>query len=452
MSTSSHQLPAAPGPHEVLSGWGGLSVPARERVGEELEPLTEQAVLCRGLGRSYGDAALPPPGVHEVAGTRLADRLLAFDPETGLLRCEAGLALHQLIRVFLPQGWFPPVSPGTWYVTIGGMVASDVHGKNHHVAGTFGRHVHSLRMRVASGEIVECSREEHEELFRATLGGMGLTGHILEVVFRMQPVPSRWIFRQSLKMPSFTELLGGLERSAEWPQTVAWIDTLATGERFGRGVLMRGHWAKAEDAPTGLPGEGLRPTVPVQAPSWVLNDWFMKAFNLAYYHKQLYRFVEGIVKPRSWYAPLDAVDQWRRAYGRRGFTQHQGIIPREAGLQAVREYCGILARRGGTGFLCVVKDCGEEGEGLLSFPRPGMSVALDLPMRDDTQDLIDQLNRFLIDVGGRMYLTKDGYTRPEHFRAMEGERLERFQEVRRRWDPEGRLRSAMSVRLFGDQP
>lgn len=444
------QLPAPLGEHEVVRGWGGMARPGRVVRGEDLVRLTEDAVLCRGLGRSYGDAALPPPGVTQVVSTTLADRYLSFHEETGVLRAEAGVSLHDLVRTFLPRNWFTPVSPGTWYVTLGGMVASDIHGKNHHVAGTIGRHVRALRMRVANGDILEVSRDQHPELFRATLGGMGLTGHILEVELQLQRIPSPWIYRESILCHDFDQLLSGLESSADWPQTVAWIDTLATGARFGRGVLMRGRWASAAEAPEKLPRRGFQPTVPFNAPSWVLNDWTMRAFNLAYYYKQLLPVVQGCVTPHSWFTPLDSVGHWYRAYGKRGFTQHQAVIPREAGRDKVREFCEILARRGGTGFLCVIKDCGDEGEGLLSFPRPGMSVALDLPVTPDLQALIDELNRFVLDVGGRIYLTKDGYTRREHFQAMEADRLPAFQEVRDQWDPDRRFRSALSVRLMGD--
>jgi len=443
MGQSTH----APDGH--LQGWGGLAVPGREIRSENLEAITQGAVLTRGLGRSYGDASLPPRGVLEVAGSALANRMLQFDADTGVLRAEAGVSLAELKRIFLPKNWYTPVSPGTQHVTLGGMVASDIHGKNHHVAGCIGEHVRSLKMRVASGEVLTCSAEEHPDLFFATQGGMGLTGHILEVELALERLSSPWIWRESFKMPDFDALLDGLEKSANWPQTVAWIDTLATGRHFGRGVLMRGRWATPEEAPPRPPKPGwLRPTVPFNAPGWVLNDATMKLFNFAYYNKQLPTFVEGVVSPDSWFYPLDAVNHWYRAYGARGFTQHQAVIPRAAGRGKVREFCEILARRGGTGFLCVIKDCGPEGKGLLSFPEPGMSVALDLPVRPGIQDLIDELNRFVLDVGGRIYLTKDAFTRRDHFQAMEAERLPAFREARKKWDPQGLLRSGLSQRLL----
>jgi FAD/FMN-containing dehydrogenase len=384
-------------------------------------------------------------------GTTLGDRLLSFDEQTGVLRAQAGLSLEALKRTFLNRGWFTPVSPGTQYVTLGGMVASDIHGKNHHIAGTIGRHVRSLKMRVADGRIVTCSREEHPDLFLATQGGMGLTGHILEVELTLQRIDSPWIWRESIRMPHLDEMLDALEASAEhWPQTVCWVDTLATGRSLGRGILMRGRWATPVEARPYPPREPLSPVVPIYAPEWALNDTTMKVFNNAYYWKQPMRHTEGVVSPQSWFYPLDAIQHWNRAYGHRGFTQHQCVLPRSEGRDAVRRYVELLSRLGGSGFLCVIKDCGPSDEGLLSFPMEGTSVALDLPVKDHIQELIDTLNRFVLDHGGRIYLTKDAYTRREHFEAMEGARLERFHEVRRSWDPDAQLRSALSVRLLGD--
>ncbi len=437
-------------PHHTLRGWGGMSAPGREVRSEVLEGITQGAALSRGLGRSYGDASLPPPGVTSVVGTTLANRYLSFDAATGVLRAQAGVSLHDLAATFFPKGWFVPVSPGTWFVTLGGMVASDVHGKNHHVAGTLGRHVRSLRMRVASGDIVDCSREHNRDLFLATTGGMGLTGHILEVELVLEKLSSPWVWRESIQVPNLDALLDGLEHSKSWPMTACWIDTLATGKNFGRGLLMRGRWADPAEAPKRQPKVGLQPDVPITAPEWALNDLSMKAFNTFWYSKQVWPTVTGIVTPQSWWVPLDMIGHWNRIYGHRGFTQHQAVIPASAGREKVRQYCELLARRGGTGFLCVIKDCGSEGDGLLSFPQPGTTIALDLPCTPGVQDMIDELNRFVLKVGGRIYLTKDGYTRREHFQEMEATRLRRFQAVRDVWDPNRRIRSSLSVRLLGD--
>jgi FAD/FMN-containing dehydrogenase len=441
----------------TLSGWGGTSVPGREILSEDLEELTARRPpfpLTRGLGRSYGDSALPPPGATRVAGSRLADRILSFDSSTGVLRAEAGLALEKLVRVLLPRCFFPPVTPGTWFVTLGGMVAADVHGKNHHVAGTLGRHVRRLWLRVASGEIVEASREENPDLFRATLGGMGLTGHILEVELELERVPSPWIWTETERIDGIGPFVTALRAAGEeWPMTVGWIDCVVRGDQLGRGLLFKGRWATPDEAPAAPPAPKRRLPFPVHAPGWLLNRFTVAAFNRLYHRQPLRR---GIQHPEAFFYPLDAIRHWNRLYGRQGFTQHQAVLPDTGGPEEMAARARRLLERltsfadgPSASFLCVVKDCGPEGEGLLSFPRPGISVAIDLPVRPGIQSLVDHLNELVLEEGGRVYLAKDAYTRPEDFRAMEGERLAEFERVRRTWDPDGKLGSAQSVRLMG---
>jgi FAD/FMN-containing dehydrogenase len=435
-----------------IEGWGRIGVSGRELRSENLERLTERAVLSRGLGRSYGDSSLPPPGVREVATTVLADRLLAFDPGTGLLRAEAGLSLYALNRILLPRGFFVPVSPGTQFVTLGGMVASDVHGKEHHVRGCFGEHVTRLKMRVADGRVLFCSDDEHRDLFRATIGGMGLTGHILEVEFRMIRIPSPWIWQESQRVDDIDEYIDALKDAAtKWPYTVGWIDCLTRGRNMGRGILMAGDWADPARAPAREPRPLPRVSMPFELPSWVLGPASVKAFNAAFYWRHVPRKRAGIVHWETFFYPLDSIRHWNRMYGPRGFTQYQCVLPESAGRGAARRVLEILTQRGGASFLCVIKDCGEEGKGMLSFPMKGISIALDIPLRDDTQALIDALNEQVIREGGRIYLAKDQFTRREHFERME-HRLAEFRRVRTQWDPEGRIRSAQSVRLLGDRP
>ena len=446
--TRERLLPAGPG---RLAGWGGLGVEGREVRGEDLARITAGASLSRGLGRAYGDSALPAPGQDWVASTVLADRILAFDETTGILRGEAGLSLRDLRRLLLQRGWFVPVTPGTQFVTLGGAIASDVHGKNHHGAGTIGRHVRSLVMRVADGRILHVSRDQYADLFCATLGGQGLTGHVLEVELAMEKVPSPWIFQETERVPNIERFVEALEQAGpRWPFTVGWIDCLSKGRNLGRGQLVKGRWAEPGEGPATHPGEPLRVTFPFALPGWALNDYTVGAFNQLYYWRQPQRWKVGIAHPEPFFYPLDGIHQWNRMYGKRGFTQHQIVIPREAGTGAVVRYMELLSKLGGASFLCVIKDCGAQGEGLLSFPKPGMSVALDIPITSGTQHFVDQLNRFALDVGGRIYLAKDTFTRAEDFRAMEADRLPRFLDVRRKWDPDLTLRSAQSVRLLGD--
>ncbi len=434
----------------TIRGWGGYSLMAVEHRSENLEAASEGMVLSRGLGRSYGDASLPPMDYPVALNTTLADRVLHFDRETGAFRAEAGFPLSQLNEVFRPQGWFTPVSPGTQFVTLGGMVAADVHGKNQHQDGNFGHHVTALRMRVADGRVVECGPEQHADLFRATLGGMGLTGHILEVEFKLRRIPSQWIWQESRRIENIDDFEEALvAASADWPCTMGWIDCLKGGLKMGRGVMMCGRWASADEAPADPPAPRLRPTLPFDFPPWLLNRFTIKAFNELYYRKQFKPITSGFVHPDSFYYPLDAIRAWNRMYGKPGFTQYQCVLPREAGAGASRRVLEVLTKRGGASFLCVIKDFGQDSLGVLSFPRPGITLALDIPVREGTQALVDALNEQVIAEGGRIYLAKDSFTRPEHFRAMEP-RLEEFEEIRNRWDSERRFRSALSVRLLGD--
>jgi FAD/FMN-containing dehydrogenase len=419
---------------------------------EDLEELTRDAVLTRGLGRSYGDSSLPPASHPLVAATPLADRIRSFDEATGILRAEAGLSLREINRLFLPRGFYDPVAPGTQFITLGGMVAADVHGKTHHQAGSFGRHLLALKMRVADGRILDCSREVEPELFRATVGGMGLTGHILEVECRLARVPSSWLWLETERIPDLERFVDALkEAGPRWPYTVGWIDCLSRARRLGRGLLGRARWATPAETPPGHPPPLRRPALPVVFPEWVLNRWSVRAFNALYYRKQLRPVTRGIAHPETFFYPLDAIGHWNRMYGRRGFTQYQCVLPESAGRGAARRFLELLTRHGGASMLCVIKDCGEEGEGLLSFPLRGISIALDLPIRDETPGLVDTLNELVVAEGGRVYLAKDQFTRPERYRAMEP-RLAEWTRIRRAWDPEGRLRSAQSVRLLGDRP
>ncbi len=441
---------APTGPTEVIRGWGGHSTPGHVRLGEDLARLTEHSVLSRGLGRAYGDSALPPADHLVVSGTQLADRILHFDASTGVLRAEAGLSLRELNRLLLRRGWFVPVTPGTQYVTLGGMVAADVHGKNHHVNGTIGEHVRSLRVRVADGRILDCGPDQESELFWGCVGGMGLLGHILEVELAMEAVPSPWIFAETVKAPNidaFEKLL--TESAAQWPMTVGWIDCIKQGQGMGRGILHRGRWATPQEAPSYAPRPKRRLTVPFAFPSFALSRPIVKAFNAVLYHKQRVAVRRKIAHPEDFFYPLDKILHWNRIYGRRGFTQYQCVLPRQAEPGAARRFLEVLTRHGGASFLCVIKDCGPEGRGILSFPKPGISIALDIPMRDNTAALIAALNEVTHKEGGRIYLAKDSLTAAEDFARLEP-RLSDFTRLRDQWDPHRKIRSAQSVRLLGD--
>ena len=437
-------------PLTTLAGWGRYPiVRGHELLGEDLEQLSAGAALTRGLGRSYGDASLPASVNDTVVGSPLADRLLRFDAAAGVVRAEAGFPLWRLNRLFLPRGWFTPVTPGTHYVTLGGMTAADVHGKSHHRDGCFGEHVTALKMRVADGRVLECSDEHERDLFRATLGGMGLTGHILEVEFRMHKIPSPWIWQESERFADFDSLLEALEVAGKmWPMTVSWADCLGSGSQLGRGILMKGRWAEPGEAPARAPRFRQPLSLPPIIPSW--RRWMWQTFNWLNYHKHGARVHVGIMHPETFFYPLDVIRNWNRAYGKRGFTQYQCVLPGDGGHARHHRLLQTLRAHRADVFLCVIKDCGPEGKGMLSFPRPGISYALDIPVGPRIQSLVDALNEVVIAEGGRIYLAKDAFTRAEHYRVMDP-RLDAWNAVRRKWDPNGTIRSAQSLRVFGDR-
>jgi FAD/FMN-containing dehydrogenase len=442
---------ATPSALSTLSGWGRRPVVrAEERLSEDLEAASADVVLTRGHGRSYGDASLPADG--PALGTRRADRVLAFDADTGVLRAEAGLSLRALNALFPPRGWSAPVSPGTQDVTLGGMVASDIHGKNHHVAGTIGAHVRALRMRTADGRLLEVRDDTEPELFRATLGGMGLTGHVLEVELALQRVPSFWIRQWTRRVTNVEELCAALrEASAAEPFTMTWLDTTARGAALGRGIVIAGRHAEPDEAPAEAPRMRQRFAVPFDLPGWVVAPWSIRTFNFLWGRAQRFLSRDGLVHPQPFFYPLDGIRHWNRLYGRRGLVQYQCVVPMDGDARVFRRLLEVMSEHGGASPVSVIKDCGAEGRGMLSFPMPGMSLALDLPFRPGkTQALVDALNERVIDAGGRIYLTKDALTRREHFARMEP-RLARWNEVRRKWDPERRLRSVLSRRLLDEE-
>lgn len=446
MSTGPNNAPVT-----TIMGWGRVGAQGRESFGEDLAKITSGANLSRGLGRSYGDSSLPASVDDRVANTTLGNRVLMFDEARGILRAEAGASLVELNKLLMPRGFFSPVTPGTKFVTLGGMVASDVHGKNHHVEGCFGQHVRAMKIRLADDSVVECSPETLSDLFYGTIGGMGLLGHILEVEFELARIPSQWIWMESERVDNVSSFIDALNTAApKFPMTMGWIDCLSRGKKMGRGILMAGRWATAEEAKKHDPMRLPDVTVPFEFPNFALNPVTALAFNTLYYWKHLPRTMARLVGPEPFFYPLDALLEWNRVYGPRGFTQYQCVIPRHAGPPAVREFMELLTRLGGASPLCVIKDCGPEGKGVLSFPMEGTSIAVDMAVSPSLQGIIDELNAFVIQTGGRIYLTKDRFTRPEDFRKMEP-RLDRFFALRDKYDPHRKLRSAQSVRLFGDR-
>ncbi len=393
-----------------------------------------KTLIARGNGRSYGDAALNP----ELTLSMLAmDRMRAFDAGTGLLDCEAGALLADILATFVPRGWFPPVAPGTKFVTVGGMIAADVHGKNHHRDGTFGAHVESLTLASGDGTIRECSRKENADLFRATLGGMGLTGVILSARFRLRPVDTAFVTVETLAARDLDETMALFEESRDWPYSVAWIDCLARGAGLGRSVMTRGAFMERSALPPRLASDPLRPApgvkcrIPADAPSALLNRISVGLFNeLCYRHgRARARFGARPVHFDRFFFPLDRIEAWNRLYGRRGFVQYQCVLPKDESAAGIAALLERAAASGQSSFLGVLKLFGPAGDGLMSFPMEGYTLALDFPLRAGTAALLDGLDEITHRYGGRVYFAKDAHCATE--RVREGyPRFDAFEGIR----------------------
>ena len=409
-----------------LSGWGRYPVLdcrvecLRER--EALPGLLDRndTLIARGNGRSYGDAAL---NSNLTLSMRAMDRMQAFDGKTGLLSCEAGVLLADILDTFVPRGWFPPVVPGTRFVTVGGMIAADVHGKNHHRDGSFGAHVESLALVTADGEIRVCSRSRDADLFRATIGGMGLTGVILSARFRLQPIETAFVRTETTATHGLDETMALFETSAGWPYSVAWIDCLARGAQLGRSLVTRGAFMErgtltgrfaCDPLPPTAASGGL--TIPADAPSVLLNRTTIGLFNALYYRLGRARSEAHPVYFERFFFPLDRIGAWNRLYGRQGFVQYQCVLPKSESSAGIAALLERVATAGRGSFLAVLKLFGPVGEGLMSFPMEGYTLALDFPMRSGTLALLDDLDVITHRHGGRVYLAKDARCAPERMR------------------------------------
>ena len=438
-----------------LSGWGRYlrrpsTVTRPEQVSEAVPPATGQMIV-RGQGRSYNAAAMLSDGL--VMLSERLDRTIAFDETTGLLRAEAGTTLAKVLDEFVPRGWFPPVTPGTKFVSLGGCVAADVHGKNHHRDGAFGAHVTKLDIVLADGSLRHCSPQQNAELFWATIGGMGLTGIIREVSFQLRPIETAYLAVEHRRASDLDELLTMLEdRSLDDHYSVAWIDCLARGHSMGRGILMRGHHAGV-DVLQGKVKDPLRLktrrrfNLTFDLPSGLLNSLSGSAFNHFYYWSQGRHRTRFITDYESFFYPLDGVGNWNRMYGPRGFVQYQCVFPPATARRGLRILLEELAHSGRASFLGVLKRFGPEGEGLLSFPIEGYTLAIDLPVTNPGMfTFLDRLDEIVMEYGGRVYLAKNPRVKPEIFRVMYP-RVAEWERVKAMVDPANRFSSDLSRML-----
>jgi FAD/FMN-containing dehydrogenase len=438
----------------LVSGWGRFPVVdsdvLRPRSFEAVGDAVVAGSVARGNGRAYGDAAI---GAVRTIGMTGFDRVRSFDPATGRIRLEAGVLLSDLIDTFGPRGFLPFVVPGTRFVSVGGAIAADVHGKNHHCEGGFGRYVDSILLRTGQGDVIEASREHNSDAFFATVGGMGLTGVILEATMRLRTVDTGWIRERVVSASDLDAAMRALDAGDSATYSVAWIDCAARGRDLGRSLIYLGEHAGknelADDAEAFPAGKNPGLGVPVDLPSMTLNRYSIRAFNELYYRMGARRAGGGhVVSLYPYFFPLDSIAGWNRIYGRRGFLQHQCVLP-EAGARAVLgEILDRVATRGDASFLAVLKKLGQ-GDGILSFPLPGYTLALDFPVRGDILNFLDEIDRLVVAAGGRLYLAKDARQSRATFEAGYPA-LQRFNAIRKSLDPTGTIRSKLSQRLFDE--
>ncbi|BAC09732.1 tll2180 [Thermosynechococcus vestitus BP-1] len=420
-----------------LCGWGRYPVQTCSvycpRSESEIIQLLNSGLplIARGNGRAYGDSALNSEATLQMSHF---NRLLGFNPQTGQLIAEAGVLLAEILEIFVPRGWFPLITPGTKFVTVGGMIAADVHGKNHHKEGSFVQSLDWLDLLTSGGQIYRCSPSEHRDLFYWTVGGMGLTGVILRAAFRLRPIDTAWIRQTTHIARNLAEAVDLFEAAQEVTYAVAWIDCLAAGSELGRSVVMLGEHATREELPSQYRHSPLRTprrhqfSIPVDFPNGALNSLTVRAFNQLYFLNSQGKAGQSFVDWETFFYPLDSLLGWNRIYGRRGFVQFQCVLPlstARAGLSALL-HCTSAAGAGS--FLGVLKKLGDQ-QGYFSFPMAGYTLALDFPMSQGTLKVLDQLEEITLEYGGRFYLAKDSHLTPMRLRRSDC-RVETFLKVR----------------------
>lgn len=430
-----------------VHSWGRLSadahsvVPLHDPGGVDEALQVHRPGIAHGNGRSYGDVCLNPNGVlwHTIG----LDHLTSWDSNTGVLGCEAGVLLRDIQRMSAPQGWMLPVTPGTQLVTVGGAIANDVHGKNHHAMGSFGDHVRRLWLARSDGALIECGPTQEAQWFAATVGGMGLTGVIVRVELQLRRVTGPWLDTETIPFRGLNEffiLADGSE--ADWEHTVAWVDCVANTAAGVRGIFMRANPSAALQGPQ--PRKGHR-RMPVTPPISLVNRWTLRSVNTAYYQLQRWRAGKSLQHYEPFSYPLDGVLEWNRMYGPQGFYQYQSVVPPHAARDATQVMLHEIARSGEGSFLAVLKTFGQRGApGMLSFSRPGTTLALDFPNRGArTEQLFQRLDAIVLEVGGALYPAKDARM-PRRMFEVGYPRLHEFLPLRDKG-----MTSAMSRRLFG---
>jgi len=437
-----------------ISGWGNYPKVEAENFSfdyhkdliQKIKPLPK--LIARGNGRSYGDSSL----AGNVVSSLNYNRFLAYDQINGIIKCEAGVMLSDVLDLVIPDGWFLPVTPGTKFITVGGAVASDVHGKNHHKEGSFSKHTLNITILCADGSVLNCSKSENKELFEATCGGLGLTGVILQVEFQLKKIESSYIKQRQVKAKNLDEIFELFESNENITYSMAWIDCLKGGKGFGRSIMMAGEHAKLDELSKKQQANPLIPTnqtpfkIPFNFPSFVLNKLTIKAFNMLYYHKNLKKDFESIIPYNPFFYPLDAILHWNRMYGKKGFVQYQFVLPMETSKKGLIRILKRIREKGLGSFLAVLKLFGEQND-LISFPMRGYTLALDFPVRPGLFKFLDELDKIVHDHGGRIYLSKDARMR-QQFLNDSYPGLEKFSAIVKKYNPDFKFSSLQSKRLL----
>ena len=405
---------------QKVTNWGNFPVVEKEVKSEDsLQKIKDfvksnNEIIARGNGRCYGDASLS----EHIFSTKRLNKFISFDRLNGIIECESGVLLADILEVVVPQGYFLYVTPGTKFISVGGAIASDVHGKNHHAEGCFSEYVIEFSLLNENGEVLKCSREENSEKFWSTIGGMGLTGIILSAKFKLKNIETAYIRQESIKAENLDEIFKLFEESESWTYNVAWIDCLQTGKNIGRSIMMRGEHAFKHQLPKKLQENPLRlknkfsPTVPFYFPNFVLNNLTVKLFNLLYFNKQRSKEIKNYIDYETFFYPLDAVNDWNKIYGKTGFIQYQMVIPKEKGKEGMKRILETIAKSGNGSFLAVLKLFGKNNpEAYNSFPFEGYTLALDFKVNSKLKNLVEKLDAIVEEFGGRIYLTKDSMSK-----------------------------------------
>ena len=436
-----------------ISGWGNypsietlIHTPNNRK--ELLKHLSKGQCIARGNGRSYGDSAINSSNTIDM---KKFNHFLNFNNKNGLLTVQAGILIIDILDNFIKKGWFMPVTPGTKYVTIGGMVAADVHGKNHHKDGSFSEYIQWIDLIDKNQNLIRCSRKKNKDLFFNTIGGMGLTGVILNVCFKLIPIETSWVKQTIIPTKNLEKTIEFFTKYEQVTYTVAWIDCMSEGEQLGRSLIMLGEHAKLEELPDNIKKKRFenkqrkKIKIMFHFPKFIMNWVFIKLFNIIYYNLGKLKKGENFVDIESFFYPLDSILNWNKIYGRNGFLQFQCVIPTKYSKKAIIEIFKIMKTFGSSSFLAVLKKLGKEN-GSISFPMEGFTLALDFPVSDKNLLMMKKLDDIVIRYRGRFYLAKDSRIGSKTLLKSD-DRFTVFQKMRKNKNLSNKFNSSQSLRL-----